>query len=217
VTNEAITENRALLDGRWNKNDDKDAANVADLISQGRCHYYDLPEVNLRDVRGLLSLRRRLKRQEHGTRIRIRNNLVAQYYPKLDKLWNQSQSESLAIVRWCLAPEKLCRLPFEEVFQMVTTRYRGNRQHQRLMKIWSMAPYSIGCKGSKASDVEARILVEGLKQVQEQIREVDKTIENICASFADYKLLLSIPGFGPYISAVVLAAIGNPRRFRNVN
>ena len=60
-------------------------------------------------------------------------------------------------------------------------------------------------------------MVEGLKRVQEQIREVDKAIENICASFADYKMLLSIPGFGPYISAVVLAAIGNPQRFRNVS
>lgn len=217
VTNEAITKNRALLDGRWDKNDDKDAANVADLISQAKCQYYDLPDIDLRDVRGLLSLRRRLKRQEHGTRIRIRNNLVAQYFPELDKLWNQSQPESLAIVRWCLAPEKLCRLAFEDFFQMVTTRYRGNKQYQRLMKIWSMAPYSIGCKSGKALDVEARILVEGLKQVQGQIREVDKAIENICASFADYKLLLSIPGFGPYISAVVLAAIGNPRRFRNVS
>ncbi|MBW2318655.1 MAG: IS110 family transposase, partial [Deltaproteobacteria bacterium] len=52
------------------KHDDKDAANVADLISQGKCNYYDLPDIELRDVRSLLSLRRRLKRQEHGTRIR---------------------------------------------------------------------------------------------------------------------------------------------------
>ena len=70
VTNKAITKNRALLDGRWDKHDDKDAANVADLISQGKCNYYDLPDIELRDVRSLLSLRRRLKRQEHGTRIR---------------------------------------------------------------------------------------------------------------------------------------------------
>ncbi|NIQ65766.1 MAG: transposase, partial [Candidatus Aminicenantes bacterium] len=30
VTNEAIKKNRALLDGRWDKNDTKDAANAAD-------------------------------------------------------------------------------------------------------------------------------------------------------------------------------------------
>lgn len=217
VTNEAIKKNRALLDGRWDKNDTKDAANVADLVSQGKCHYYDFPDIALRDVRSLLSLRRRLKRQEHGIRIRIRNNLVAQYFPELDKLWNNSDMENLAIVRWCLAPEKICRLEFEDFFKMVTTRYKGNKQYQRLMKIWHMASYSIGCQPGNALELEAKILVEGLKQMQEQIARVEKATEEICKEFAEYKLLLSIPGFGPYISAMVLAAIGNPQRFENAS
>jgi transposase len=217
TTNEAIKKNRTLLDGRWDKNDTKDAANVADLVSQGKCHYYDFADRVLRDVRSLLSLRRRLKRQEHGIRTRIRNNLVAQYFPELDKFWNKSQTEAVAIVRWCLAPEKICRLKFEDFFQMVTTRYRGNSQYQRLMKIWHMAPYSIGCQAGTAVDVEAKILVEGLKQVQGQIAEVEKTIEDLCSGLAEYKLVLSIPGFGPYIAAVVTAAIGNPGRFDNIS
>lgn len=49
VTNEAIKKNRSLLDGRWDKNDPKDSANVTDLISQGKCHFYDLPDIHLRD------------------------------------------------------------------------------------------------------------------------------------------------------------------------
>ena len=69
VTNEAIKKNRALLDGRWDKNDTKDAANVADLLSQGKCQYYDLPDMNLRDVRSLLLLRTRLMKQQHSARI----------------------------------------------------------------------------------------------------------------------------------------------------
>jgi len=145
VSNLAIRKNRDLLDGRWDKNDTKDAANVADLISQGKCQYYDLPDMPLRDLRSLLLLRKRLKKQEHGIRVRIRNNLVAQYFPELDKYWNKSEQESLAIVRWCLAPEKINRLEFKDFFQMVTTRYRGNSQQQRLSQIWEMAPRSIGC------------------------------------------------------------------------
>jgi len=35
VSGVAVTKNRELLDGRWDKNDDKDSANIADLISQG--------------------------------------------------------------------------------------------------------------------------------------------------------------------------------------
>lgn len=37
VATEAVKKNRSLLDGRWDKNDKKDPANVADLISQGKC------------------------------------------------------------------------------------------------------------------------------------------------------------------------------------
>lgn len=215
VSNLAIKKNRELLDGRWDKNDTKDAANVADLISQGKCQYYDLPDISMRDIRSLLSLRKRLKKQEHGIRVRIRNNLVAQYFPELDKYWNKSEGESLAIARWCLAPAKINRLEFKNFFQMVTSRYRGARQYQRLTKIWEMAPYSVGCRAGTALELEAKIMVEGLKQIREQLAEIDKSIKDICVSFHEYELLLTIPGFGPYISAVVLAAIGNPHRFEN--
>jgi transposase len=41
VSGVAVKRNRGLLDGRWDKHDTKDSANVADLISQGKCLYYD--------------------------------------------------------------------------------------------------------------------------------------------------------------------------------
>ena len=37
----AVKNNRELLDGRWDKHDIKDAANVSDLISQGKFLFYD--------------------------------------------------------------------------------------------------------------------------------------------------------------------------------
>jgi transposase len=77
VGGEAIKNNRVTLDGRWDSNDTKDAANVADLISQGKCLYYDHPVLAMRELRNLLSWKRRLKRQEHGLSVRIRNHLIA--------------------------------------------------------------------------------------------------------------------------------------------
>ena len=46
----AVKKNRELLDGRWDKNDTKDAANVADLITQGKCLFYELPSADLREL-----------------------------------------------------------------------------------------------------------------------------------------------------------------------
>ena len=84
VSGEAVKKNRSLLDGRWDKHDTKCAANIADLVSRGRCLYYDSPLSGIIELRSLLSLRRRLKREEHSLWMRIRNNLLALYFPELD-------------------------------------------------------------------------------------------------------------------------------------
>ena len=64
---------------------------------------YEYPSAELRGLRGLLSLKRRLKKQEHGYKVRIRNQLIAQYFPEMDSNYERLGVEGLSIVRWCLA------------------------------------------------------------------------------------------------------------------
>jgi transposase len=215
VTNAAIKRNRAILDGRWDKNDTKDSANVADLVSRGRCHFYDLPDINLRDIRNLLSLRKRLKKQEHRLMTRIRNNLVAQYFPELDGAWYRCGQENLAIVRFCLSPQKIAQLSFDDFCRMVIRRRRGIRQYNRLRHIHALAPESIGCQAGSSVAFEAQLLVDNLDRAREQIAAVEAQLDDICGSYKEYELLQTIPGFGPYVSAVVLGAIGYAQRFEN--
>ena len=125
VSGVAVQRNRELMDGRWDKHDTKDAANVADLVSQGKCLFYEYPEMVLRDLRNLLSLKRRFKRQEHGYRVRIRNHLVAKYFPELDRYYEQSEKVSLAIVRWCLDPGVIAGLEYGKFEQLVALGGRG--------------------------------------------------------------------------------------------
>jgi transposase len=215
ATNEAIKKNRSLLDGRWDKNDTKDSANVADLVAQGKCHYYDLPELRLRDLRSLLLYRRRLKKQLHSCRVRIRNNLVAQYFPELDPFWNNAEAENLAIVRWFLDPACIRQLTCEQFIAKVRTHNGGLRQQRRLRHIWEAAGPSIGCRPGPAMALEAELVEEAMKSVKEQLDRVEQAIEQLAEGFEEYGYLKSIPGFGPYVSAMTLAAIGNPHRFEN--
>ena len=115
VSGVAVKHNRSLLDGRWDKHDDKDAANVADLISQGKCLFYEFPGEGLEDLRNLLSLKRRWKRMEHRHRVRIRNHLVAKYFPELDRYYEQSESAVLEVVRWSLNPSGVAGLEYENL------------------------------------------------------------------------------------------------------
>ena len=215
VSGVAVKRNRELLDGRWDKHDTKCAANIADLVSRRRCLYYDSPSPGIIELRSLLSLRRRLKREEHGLRMRIRNNLLAQYFPELDRFYSACESESLAIVKWCLNPDQIADMDFESFFQMVTRTRRGTAQLLRLRKIHQQAIESIGCPMGSAASFEAQLLVDKLKQVRQQVKDTEAAIKKDAREFDEYSYLLTIPGFGPYISARVLASIGDPFRFKN--
>jgi len=213
VSGVAVSKNRELLDGRWDKHDAKDSANVADLISQAKCLYYDYPSAHLRDLRGLLSLKRRVKKQEHSAKVRIRNHLVAQYFPEFDRFFAKGCSESLAIVSWCLNPSMIAGMQYDQFVRLVAPGLKSVNQEKRLRSIWEMAADSIGCHVGDDIDFEAKLMVEQLQRLKDTVREVDKHIKEICLHFPEYRYLLTIPGFGPDISSKVLGAIGNPFRF----
>ncbi|HLZ19547.1 MAG TPA: IS110 family transposase [Smithellaceae bacterium] len=209
----AVKRNRELLDGRWDKHDDKDAANVADLISQGKCLFYEYPVMEIRDLRNLLSLKRKLRKQEHGYRVRIRNQLIAQYFPELDHYSGYPETE--AIVRWCLDPSRIAGFENDQLKIMVSSGRQTLMKKKRLDDIQKLAIASIGCEMGEGASFDAKIMVEGLRYIRKAIKETENKIEETCKQFPEYDYLLTIPGFGPDVSAKVLGAIGNPHRFFN--
>ncbi|BBO91768.1 hypothetical protein DSCOOX_49480 [Desulfosarcina ovata subsp. ovata] len=215
VAGKAVKDNRELLDGRWDKNDTKDSANVADLVSQGKCLFYENPEADMLALRSLLAVRRQLKKEVHRLRMRIRNGLLAKYFPEMDRYWGSCITENLAIIRWYLDPRKIAATDFEVFVQHVTTTDRGVRQMNRLRKIHEAAGRSIGLPVDDAAEYEARMLVERFKAVEKELEQVMDQINTICRELPSYKLLLTIPGFGPYIAPLVLSALANPLRFKS--
>ena len=214
VSNHAIAENRQTMDGRWDKNDTKDSANVADLVSQGKCQFFEEPDADLLELRALLSLRKRLKKQEHSIRMQIRNGLVARHFPELDRHWGSCLTENLAIVRWCLDPRKISAMSFSDFLSLVTTRDRGQRQVRRLRAIHEVAASSVGCPVNEATVFEAQTLVERFHEVHRLIEQTEAQIETVCRRFPTYRRIRTIPGFGPYVCSQVFAKIGDPHRFK---
>jgi transposase len=215
VSPEAVKQNRPLLDGRWNKHDGKDCANIADLMCQGKCLFYEYPSSELRDLRNLLSLNRKLKKLEQGLRLRIRNHLVAQFFPEMDQYCHWGANEGLALVRWCLDPAVMSALTEEELNKRLHIEGRTLAQRKRLSALKEQAPNSIGCQVGSSVEFEGQSVVKLLKEVRQTIANIQEQMEAVCQKFKEYSYLLSIPGFGPTLSAMVLGAIGNPWRFHN--
>lgn len=216
VSNVAVAKNRQLLDGRWDKNDKKDAANVADLVGQGRCLFYDLPDENLRELRSLIAFRSRQKKEEHALRMRLRNNIFAQYFPELDNNYpGRGQQDDLifSIAQHCLDPKEIAGMEFDAFVKLISARRIRVEQERKLRRIWEIAKVSVGCKVHDAVKWEAHSLVTKLKALKETIKDNEQRMKAIAQQFPQYDNLLSIPGFGPVVSAMVLAAIGDPFRF----
>jgi transposase len=215
VSGVTVKRNRESLDGRWDKHDVKDSANVADLISQGKCLYYEYPAAAIRGLRGLLSLKRRLKKQEQGTRVRIRNHLIAQYFPEMDRDYERLGAEGLSMMKWCFPPSQMTGLDVDSFIERVTSGRIRMEKRQRLEGVWEKAGETIGCDGVPGVEHEAKVMVQGLKHIREMIKETEDKIEDLSKPFPQYQSLLTIPGFGPDVSAKVLGAIGDPDRFEN--
>jgi transposase len=211
VGGKAVKHNRQLLNGRWDKNDDKDSANVADLIAQGKCLFYEYPLMTLRNVGVLNALKRRLKKREHGISACIRNHILAQYFPELDKYYGPM--DTLAVVRECLDPSIIAGMEYDDFYRTVVPGRITLAKERRIGAIWRAAIDSIGCPMGEAALFEAQVTVDSLKQVRQAIKAVEDKLEDACLEFPEYTYLLSIPGFGPDVSAKVLGAIGNPNRF----
>jgi transposase len=156
-----------------------------------------------------------MKRQEQSYRVRIRNHLIAQYFPEMDSYYGRSETEGLSIVRWCFPASQITEIDVDPFIERVTSRRIRMEQRRRLEGIWEKAAESIGCDVVPGVDHEARVMVEGLRQIREMIKETEDRIQELCKQFPEYQYVLTIPGFGPDVSAKVLGGIGDPDRFQN--
>ena len=122
--------------------------------------------------------------------MRIRNNLLAQYFPELDRFFSACEREALSIVRWCLDPKTISSLEFDEFFSMVTTAKRGIAQKLRLQKIHRLAVESVGCSMGPAAEFEAALLVEKLNYVRQKKNCGRALIFDFLKNFLEYLKLV---------------------------
>lgn len=213
----AAKNNRLSLDGRWDKNDVRDAFNATDMISQGKFQFYSLPKDTISGIRQLLALRRRLIKSLHGLKVRVRNNVLAIAFPELERIYKDvDHPELLTILRWIPLPDMIRKMDFDDFKKEFFPGKLTLFQHKRLKKVWESAKDSIGCTCNESLEVEAKIMVEEIKRLKEEVLEVENNLHLLCQLIPAYNLLLTIPGFGPYVAAVVLSSLHDVSLFHHV-
>jgi transposase len=215
VSTVAAHRNRESVDGRWDKNDASDSANVADMVGQGRCLFVDDPNGELRELRSAVRTRAQMRKQEHGLRMRIRNHLVAQYFPELEKGYDKGGGDRivLRVVSECFDPGEIAAMEFDAFWHRLALPRKGKGQEGRVRAIWEGAKQTVGCALDDAVRWEAPALVRRLERLREDMREVERNMTRAAQRLPGYRSVISVPGVGPVLGAMILAAIGDPNRF----
>jgi len=209
VSTVAAKENRKSLDGRWKKNDPKDAHNVADLVSQGKMFFYnDNPQAQT--MKQLLKLRQRFAKELSATKARLRNNHFALFFPEIDGLYTDiSHPEVLMLLRHYPTAEDIRAVSFEQFQSIFRHRKVSRVSQQRIYELWHRAQQSIALPKIPSVNIEIKSTLELIASLQQQITSIERHLEKICSLNPAYRRLLSLPGYGPIISATFLAAVGS--------
>lgn len=210
---EAFTPSRA-------KDDPRDAECGVELLIHHREHLkvWRPDDARTRTLQYLVEHRRRVV----SDRTRISNRMTALlklYFPQVLECFDDIRTELVCdfLSRWpTLDDVKRTRATTLEKFlrEHNSVRKEGNQQRISSMKA------AVALTGDRAviasSVVMMRTLVAQMKTAINAIKEMDREIEQLCATHDDYHLFASLPGSGTVYSSRLLAAFGADReRFKS--
>jgi transposase len=200
----------------WEEHPARVLAAVAERVARGQ--WAAVPEPELEGLRQLVRTRVQLEQQAQGVAKRIRNQLVAPYFPEL-ACGEAAARGACDRVLWKLLgtgfdPERVARMRWEQLWQQVAEPGWGRREAAYLVAAWQAAPDSIGCTPSAAVEWEAHRLAGDAERLHNQLAELDERIAELAQRRPGYANLLTIPAMGPRVAAMVVAELGAVHRCR---
>jgi transposase len=190
VWNTVAHPNRRTLDGTWGKSDPKDAHNPCDLLERGHGLFYALPDGPIAELRRLVRLLRLARTEGAACKARFRNTLLPLLGPA---------GEPLAPARVASLPAELRRL-----CPVAPGRGRGHPRRDA----GSAPPATPDPSLPPALAVELSDLTARLTAVRARLATIEAELVRVAHPLPAYRLLLTIPGIGPTLAAILLAEPG---------
>jgi transposase len=199
------------------KDDPRDAFTIADLSRTGKFTETQLQHGTYAELRPYISLYDRLKRQIRREKQHIWH-AVGQLFPELPRVFKNITGETAkAMLSTQAAAVEIRKLSEEEFITKVRIGFDGNRLYvSRLRAAHRLAMSSVGVKyGVQALQLALKTHVESLSHLQNQEKQILSALKVCFISLPEANSLLSVNGIGFLAGAIILAEIGDPKRFRH--
>jgi len=196
------------------KTDAIDAAGLARLAFEKRPAPTRLHDAGAEALRELVRHRDRL-RQDFDDRVRQLHRLVDLGFPEFTRYVRSLDS--------MLATSLLAEYPTAQAFaranpkRLAKLRYDGRHQVGEALagQLVDAARRSIGQHHGPVYALQARHICQDLDLWRRRLKEIERDIEGLLEAHEVGKLLTSIEGLGPHSAARIVAAVGDPARFKS--
>lgn len=196
------------------KTDAIDATGLARFGFEKRPPATQLHDEGAESLRELVRHRDRL-RQDFDDRVRQLHRLVDLGFPEFTRYVRSLDS--------MLATSLLAEYPTAHAFARANpkrlAKLRYDSRHfvgaELAQQLVDAAQRSVGQHHGPAYALQARHICQDIDLWRRRLAEIDRDIGNLLDTHEVGKLLITIEGVGPQSAARIIAAVGDPARFRN--
>ena len=196
------------------KTDAIDATGLARLAFEKRPAPTHLHDEVAEALRELVRHRDRL-RQDFDDRVRQLHRLVDLGFPEFTRYVRTLDS----MLATCLLAEYPTAHAFARATPRRVARLRHDGRHlvgaELAQSLVEAARRSVGQHHGPAYTLQARHICQDLDTWRRRLAEIEHDIESLLDAHVPGKLITSIDGIGPQTAARIIAATGDPARFRS--
>ena len=195
---------------RKTKTDKCDAKIIATMLFSDESRSYSPSSYQIQELKSLTRHRYRMIGYRSKLKLSV-TRLIDIIFPELpDFVWSVHQNSSYQLLLEFPSPESIKKCHLTHLTNVISKASRGKYGRERAIQLRELAGNSIG-SSNRSLTFELQQTIRLIQSVQNEINELDKQIK-IVVDELDTPLM-TIPGIGYTIAAIILAEIGDINHF----
>lgn len=195
---------------RKTKTDKCDAKVIATMLFSDESKSYSPSSYQIQELKSLTRHRYRMIGYRSKLRLSI-TRLIDIIFPELpDFVWSIHQKSSYQLLLELPSPDDIKKCHLTHLTHIISKSSRGRYGQEKAIQLRELAANSIG-SSNRSLAFELQQTIRLIQSVQQEINELDKQIKLVVDELDTP--LLSVPGIGYTIAAIILAEIGDINSF----
>jgi len=198
---------------RKTKTDPIDSAIIADMLRFSEPPQVNaINDLNLYQLRELVRIRDRLIDKQTVCKVQLVRNIDTVWPDYSSVMKGATSATSIAILKKYSVPSKVRAESFEKFYELIKMKSRSKISRTAAEEIYNHAGNILTIPElDSIISVEIKTLIKELELYDEQIRSIEKRIDQMM-KLIDSKIM-SIPGIGDTLGPMILGEIGDANRF----